>query len=202
MAKMYFDDWIKPFLDTEASNINVDYCMLLLSAIMHFENSPDYGDLMKKLTDFVIRKLDIRLYEDLFDQIMKKFETFRSNEHILDLFRHHSIWLDGQIGPFTQFSWCMPEANIPEHKSVENFLKSDAQQCNYSNFISVKDAHRLANMLRRERYCFSVEARAYGKARDSYVEIKKTRDWYNRKVAQLSDYFKRKDKLNALNLNL
>jgi hypothetical protein len=135
IAKKLFDDLIKPIFNTDVSYLNVDYSMILLFLIMHFENTPDYEDSMKQLIRFIIRKLDNRSYEELFKKIMKKIENFRSNEFILDLFRHYSRWLDEQIGPFTEFTWRMPNVSLPGHQEVEEFFKSDAQQCNYSKQI-------------------------------------------------------------------
>jgi hypothetical protein len=201
---MYFDEWIKPIFDSENFYISVsDACMDLFSVIMHFENDPDYDDLMKKLIRFITKKLDNSLYEELFDQIMEKFENFRTNEFILDLFRHHLRWLNGQIGPFSEFSWRMPEANVPEHKTIEEFLKSNDQQKIFNiNFWSVAFANRFAKRISENKYSYSAEAKVNGKGRSLSVEITKTNEWYNKKAAQLSDYFKRRDNLKALNLNL
>ena len=199
---MFFDDFIQPILNSEISYLNVDYCILFMSSIMYFETEPDYDQLMRKLNNLINSKLNNSYYEELFEKIMKKFESFRSNERILDLFRHHLGWLDEKIGPYSEFSWRMPEASLPDHQQVEDFFKSDQQQMTYTNFKSIQDARRFAKNNSRNKYSFSAEIKEGGRAKEAFVEIRKTNEWHENKVKQLSDFFKRKDKLKALNLNL
>ena len=68
-------------------------------------------------------------------------------------------------------------------KLVEDFLKSDQQQIIYRNFAS----------------SFSITMKESGRgneaiSKNSFIEIKKTNEWYNLKTRLLSKYFKVKKK--------
>ena len=120
----------------------------------------------------------------------------------MDLFRHHLSWLDERIGQFAQFTWCMPEATLPDHKLVEDFLKSDHQQMIYKNFASVKDARCfMLNSLTVERRNyqkgFYVKMKEGGRGDETFVKITKTNEWYNLKIGQLSQFFDAKNKIRG-----
>jgi hypothetical protein len=174
---------------------------------MCFVNDPgyEYEELMQRFVEMMKKTFSQYSYDELFDSITNRVENYQSNQHILDLFRHHLSWLDERIGQFAQFTWCMPEATLPEHKLVEDFLKSDQQQIIYRNFASVKDARCFTlNCLTVERrnyqHGYSVTMKEGGRGNEAFVEIAKTKNWYNLKVSSLSKFFIAKNKIKALNL--
>ena len=202
MAKIFFGDFILPILNSDVIHLDVDNCILFFSSIMYFENEPDYQQLMKKLNNLIVSKLNNNYYDELLEKLIQKCDSFRTNELILDLFRHHLGWLDEKIGPFSEFSWRMPNARIPDHQLVEDFLKSDQQNMTYSNFKSSKDVSRFIKTNFTKNSNFSVEIEVGDRGKEAFVEIRKTVEWHNNKIKQLSQYFKMKKKFRELNLNL
>ena len=216
---MFFNDLIKPLLfnhqlfkETVSQNETIQYITTnvtkcvhythFLMMILYFIDSPDYDEMMRKFLEMVALTLDRSLYSELIENISIRVKNYRTNNYILALIKNHLKWLEEKYKTVMLFSWCMPNASIPEHPRVQEFLKSDQQKITYFNFKSVVDARRFAKNYGGIKNGYSAQMSAGGRGKDSFVSISKTKELHNQKLGELSKIRSSIKKINDLNLNL
>ena len=219
LARIFFNDLIRPLLfnhqlfkETVSQNETIQYkttnvtkCVHythFLMMILYFIDSPDYEEMMLKFLEMVAITLDRSLYNELIENISMRVKNYRTNNYILDLIKNHLKWLEEKYRTLMIFSWCMSNASIPEHPSVQNFLKSDQQKMTYFNFKSVVDARRFAKKYGGIKNGYSAQMSGGGRGKGSFVIISKTKELHNQKLGELSKIRSSIKKITDIDLNL
>ena len=103
---------------------------------------------------------------------------------------------------YPRFNWNMPNADIPGHPSVTQFLRGDTQSANYSNFTDLKHARNWARKHFTNFYgqhsSYSAKATVGGRGRDAYVTIEKDRGIFESKCRAYRAIKKEKKLLERL----
>lgn len=157
---------------------------------------------MENFKDSIIATLDVDLYEKLFESLIANIKGFSSIKQILDLFKHRVKWLEDKLNNVKEISWSMPDASVPKHRQLENFLRSERNEMTYHNFDTISYARNFANHYGGLKNGYSVEMHAGGTGRNSYVEVVKTRKYHEHYVKALDKYRVELDKIKQLNLNI
>ena len=208
MALEFFNEFIKPALSNNKyfSDIkvlkessykeNIKIYFELFKTIRKFEKSEGYEENMESFKDAIIKTLNPEQYEKLLGSFMSSINEYSSIKQILDLFKHRVAWLEDKIN---NFSWCMPNASIYNHKKVEDFLRSDKQQMTLNGFEAIKYAQRFVDAYGGVKEEYSTEMNIGGEGANFFVTITKTRDYYER---PLNQYKTELAKIKSFNLNM
>lgn len=119
--------------------------------------------------------------------LVKNVSSYLSIKEIFDLFKHRENWLEEKLKKEPKFSWSMPNANVPNHKNLEEFLRSDAQKMMFS-FTSIKDAREFADNYNGNGDGYSIKTETGGVGSDFYVTITKTKEYYESCLKTLDKY--------------
>lgn len=156
----------------------------------------DRDALLKKTCDMLIDTLKQKYFVNLLNYIVDRISNYRSNKHILRLFKHRANWLEEKLKETTTFTWEMPEATITS-LLIREFLRSDKKEMTYTNFSSAEDAKAFAKTHSGFMNGYSVEMFVQG----TKVTIKKTREYFDDKLKTLTNYKKELEQIKILNLN-
>ena len=97
---------------------------------------------------------------------------------LLDACRFRFNHLKGAIrSGQPEFSWKQPNAVVPDHPLVEEFLRGPAQSCTYRNFSNLSDARDWADEHRYDDGCF-MKLSTIGRGSTAAVKIVKTTEGF------------------------
>ena len=215
LAFELFNECIKPVLvnhnqfsdiknssEGYSAKINVDIYSDLLTTILKLEKYAGFETNMENFKNSIIATLDVDSYEKLFESLMNRIKGFSSIKQILDLFKHRVKWLEDKLNNVNEFSWSMPNASVPKHRQLEEFLRSERNEMTYRNFDTISYARNFANHYGGLKNGYSVEMNAGGTGRNSYVEVVKTRKYHEHYVKALDKYKVELGKIKQFNLNI
>ena len=146
--------------------------------------------MMKNYINFVIKSLEPDTLKLLINEILEAYnqEHFSTSQSINILFQHRLEWIRTELSSCTtNTDWSMPKASLPEHPSVEAFLKSSDETFEYKGFSTIAAARKFAETYQKEKDAYSVKMEANGKGNKSYVLITKTRDCLPNRKAILEE---------------
>ncbi|KAG6945614.1 hypothetical protein JG688_00016467 [Phytophthora aleatoria] len=111
-------------------------------------------------------------------------------------------WLKREIRVLDKpFSWEMPDANFPDNKSIEDFLRGSGISMNTEGltFCGLPDARKYAATCVREKQDdASFTMKPAGKGKKAFVTITKTRKWFNNCQKELVQHRAELDELQKL----
>ena len=214
MAFKFFDEFIKPVLAEDKACTVMgcfidDYSLIetyleLAVTIRKFQNFEGYEANMESFKNVIIKTLKPELYEELFESFMANLNRYSSIKQILDLFKHRVAWLEDKINNFRDFSWRMPNATMPFHKTVEDFLRSNKHQMTYEGFQGVTRAKGFASENGGLKFDegYSTEMSVEGKGRKFSVKIVKTKAYHQRQLEVCNQQKAELAKIKSFNLNI
>ena len=214
MAFEFFNEFIKPVLaEDKASTVMgcfvddsslIETYLELVTTIRKFQHFEGYEANMKSFKKAVIKTLKPELYEKLFESFMANLNRYSSIKQILDLFKHRVAWLEDKINNFREFSWRMPNATMPYHKKVEDFLRSNKQQMTYDGFQGVTRARDFARKNAGLNFDegYSAEMSPEGKGRKFSVKIVKTKAYHQRQLEICNEQKAELAKIKSFNLDI
>ena len=201
----FYEDYIKPALNSKETFIKInesesrkDYCKVYVDLIevTLLLDKLDHDALLKKTCDMLIDTLKQKYFVNLLNYIVDRISNYRSNKHILRLFKHRANWLEEKVKESTDFTWKMPEATMTS-LLIRDFLRSDKKEMTYTNFSSAEEAKAFVKTHSGFMNGYSVEILAQG----TNITIKKTREYFDDKLKALTNYKKELEQVKSLNLN-
>ncbi|RLN95234.1 hypothetical protein BBJ28_00021301 [Nothophytophthora sp. Chile5] len=97
-------------------------------------------------------------------------------------------WLKSEMLPLTQpFSWEMPEAHFLGREDIERFLRGPDASFTVRDFSSVRSAQAFAGGSQYMQHNATFEMKAEGRGRNAYVNITKTRGWFEKRQEKLAE---------------
>lgn len=173
---------------TDYGDPRESYFLKLAKTIFLFEARAEFESISKEFYDAVIKTLNSN---DLLKEMIEHIPTFKASGLCKDLFTYRVSWLKEKLKEKPTFSWRMPEAEFPDHKLVEEFLRSDQEKFSYTG---VFDANNSAKdfvgkyKYRRMGDKFSVDMGYNGKGSDGRVRITKTKSYFNEIIRVYEKY--------------
>lgn len=116
-------------------------------------------------------------------------------EHLKSFIRKRVDILRQKIGNNGTFSWCMPNAKLPEYPEIEQFFHSNQEHMVYRGLNSIVTARKFVKYnsgLRNGYSCRMVES---GQSKNTIVQIFKTKDIFSLKEREIHGYQQELNKL-------
>jgi hypothetical protein len=193
-----FNEFVRPFLDNLVEHtkpLSISNYTSLLKSMFRFPNN--YSDI-EKINKHLLRNTDIEFVKSLIKE-MRKLLPKTQLKHFKVLISHCINLISGQITKLGEFTWCMPYAELPGHREVEKFLRSDQQTILYTNvFSSIHDAREFAHSYGGTKPTYSVQIVPEGRGRNSFVHIIKTNAYHASRSRQTNDLKSEQEELNLL----
>jgi len=180
---------MRPYLDElvgTSKPLSVNTYIRVLKSILRFSDlcTENIG----KLNEHLLKISDFEFIQSLIMEIRKLVPKTQLKQFKV-LIAHYLNLISVQITKLSEFTWCMPNAELPAHREVENFLRSDQQTVLYANvFSSIHDAREFANTYGGTKPTYSVQIVPEGRGRTSFVHIIKTNAYHasrSREIAYL-----------------
>jgi hypothetical protein len=92
------------------------------------------------------------LFFDLSTEFQKEKSALKKCTRIKSLFERRKAALEEKLKSKPPFSWSMPEAKIPEHPSVQAFLRGEDEKMTYS--APFKSAQEVRNFINDYNDCY------------------------------------------------
>ena len=199
----FFNETIKPTLSnhTAFSDLNIDVYSDLVKTIRNFENCNGYEEIMDGFKDAIIKTLKPASYEELFESFVKHIHGYSSIKQIIGLFKYRANWLKEKLKKAPAFSWSVPDANIPEHKEYEEFLKSERQEMT-CKFRSMNDARNFLGAYNGNKSGYSTEMTIGGSGKKSFVKVTKTKKGFENYLKTLNKYRAELTKIKSFHVNV
>lgn len=197
-----FNEFIRPYLDhlDETPKPTVNNYMRLLKSILRFPDS--YAENIGKVNQHLLKNSDFEFIKSLIKEMIKVLPKSQL-KHFKVLITHYINLINVQITKLNEFTWCMPNAELPGHREVEKFLRSDQQTVLYTNvFSSIHDAREFANTYGGTKPTYSVQIVPEGRGRSSFVHIIKTNAYHASRSRETVDLKNEQIELNQLLLEL
>lgn len=212
-AFLCFDRCVKPVLTNKE-----DFKSIIQNRYGFVEGTRKYIDLARTILLFkdpecesymslfnasIINTLAPNLYPNLLIKIVNHLSEYKSNKFLLDLFKHRINWLEAEIKKIDdKFTWFMPEASMPEHKEVQEFLRSASHKMVYSSvFKTSHDAREFIKLYgdldSQLKNGYSADM-AIDKNMSTSVKIHKTRKYYESRLSLLVKY--KQELINTISL--
>lgn len=156
---------------------------------------------MDGFKDAIIKTLKPESYEKLFASFVEHIHGYSSIKQIIGLFKYRANWLEDKLKKAPAFSWSVPDANIPEHKEYEEFLKSERQEmtCKFSSMYNARDFVAAYN---GNKIGYSTEMTIGGSGKKSFVKVTKTKKGFENFLKTLNEYRAELAKIKSFHLNV
>lgn len=200
-------------LDELAKIINVNLENFVfnckLTEKLYVKNAEKSTDFFKKTVMPIITENGANFNTEKNLQLIQLINLFVKNdssltsvlESLKDKIRQRVNELRQKIDSLSEFTWCMPNAKIPQNQRLEQFFHSNQQKLEYTGFKSIQDARKFASSYTPNSYTtkdgYSCRMCANGSGKNSYVEIVKTKDIFASKEKQIQTYRQELQKLNS-----
>jgi hypothetical protein len=174
--------------------------MRLLKSVLRF---PDfYAENIEKINQHLLKISDFEMIKSIIKDIIKSLPKPHL-KHFKVLITHYLNLISVEITKLNEFTWEMPNAELPGHREVEKFLRSDQQTVIYTNvFSSIHDAREFASTYGGTKPTYSVQIVPEGRGRSSSVHIIKTNAYHASRSRKTADLKNEQIELNQLLLEL
>ena len=162
----------------------------LFEMIIVYTKHEEFSKAASKFVDLTSKHVAQYIVKALLKEILKKSQALKKaydperNEFVHNVFNIRLNWLSEQIK--SKDKWSMPDASLPSHQRVENFLKSTEQRMLYSgNFTCTSDAREFISKYQGVKKHFSTKMEieyAVGDLdiqKEVGVSIEKTEDYHD-----------------------
>lgn len=146
----------------------------LAETLVSFKNSED---LMLNYKNLINHLKNSSIFKQLIEEFIKYFNKLKHSKSIYDLFNLRFKMLTNALRNTPEFSNVM-EGNIPGHKEVETFLRSNHSELIYTKFNDLKQAKEFHSRYNGLKRGYSIQIETNGKGKTTYCVIKKTNELY------------------------
>lgn len=163
----------------------------LLNLVKFLVKFPEQSSMLYEMIKTSMIKLmnEASDFGSFVEVLVKEKQAFKSCRPIVDILEQRRQWLEKKLRERPQFSWKMPNAKMPNHPKIEQFLWSDQQTLVYGN---LNDHSHLRNFIRKYSNSYSWGDGGYSVEMKEQpglkVHIKKTRHWFDQKDREFVSY--------------
>ena len=208
--------WRKNLDDEREEDILVEevkkrHVLVIIAKTLHlFHDHPIVNDAFDALIETALKPTNDEdedlLFYDLSTEFQKEKSALKKCTRIKSLFERRKAALEEKLKQKPPFSWSMPKANIPEHPSVQVFLRGEDEKMTYS--APFKSAQEVRNFINDYNDCYGwgIYMREFSakitEKPGKTVLIKKTKKvhedrvrkygFYESEIARIKSYFQSK----------